>query len=123
MMELNNFIIIALIGIVGGMLSGFLGLGGAVVIIPALVLFLGYSQQMAQGTTLLMLVMPVGSLAAYQYYKAGNADIKTAVILGVAFFISAFISAKYVSHIPQDILRKIFAVVLVMIAIKMFLQK
>ena len=122
-MELNNALIIALIGIVGGLLSGFLGLGGAVIIIPALVIFLGFSQQMAQGTTLLMLVMPVGSLAAYQYYKAGNADIKTALILGAAFFISAFISAKYVSHIPQEMLRKIFAVVLFIIAVKMFLQK
>ena len=123
MMELNNILIIALIGIVGCMLSGFLGLGGAVIIIPALVMFMGYSQQMAQGTTLLMLVMPVGSLAAYQYYKAGNADIKTAVILGVMFFVSAFISAKYVSYIPQEILRKVFAVVLVLIAAKMFFQK
>ena len=100
-MELNNILIIALIGIVGGVLSGFLGLGGAVIIIPALVFILGYSQQMAQGTTLLMLVMPVGSLAAYQYYKAGNADIKTSLILGAAFFLSAFVIAKYVTHIPQ----------------------
>ncbi|MBK9249942.1 MAG: sulfite exporter TauE/SafE family protein [Ignavibacteria bacterium] len=122
-MELNNILIIALIGIVGGVLSGFLGLGGAVIIIPALVFILGYSQQMAQGTTLLMLVMPVGSLAAYQYYKAGNADIKTALILGAAFFISAYVSAKYVTHIPQEMLRKIFAVVLVVIAVKMFFQK
>ncbi|MBS1537824.1 MAG: sulfite exporter TauE/SafE family protein [Bacteroidetes bacterium] len=122
-MELQSTVIIALIGIAAGLLSGMLGLGGAIIIIPALVMFLGYSQQMAQGTTLLMLAMPVGSLAAYQYYKAGHADIKTALILGVAFFISAFVSAKFVTNIPDNILKKVFSVVLVAIALKMWFQK
>ncbi len=122
-MDSPNIAVIVLIGAVAGILSGLLGLGGAIIIIPALVILLGYSQQMAQGTTLLMLAMPVGALAAFQYYKAGDADIKTALILGGAFFISAFISAKFVPHIPQDILRKVFSVMLVAIALKMWFQK
>lgn len=65
----NNFLIIASIGIISGILGGLLGLGGAIIIIPALAIFLGYSQQMAQGTALIMMVLPVGALAAYQYYQ------------------------------------------------------
>ena len=87
-------------------------------------MLLGYSQQMAQGTTLLMLVMPVGALAAWQYYKAGNVDVKTALILGIAFFMSGFIGAKFANQIPQEVLKKVFAVLLIVIAVKMlFLEK
>jgi hypothetical protein len=118
-MALQQAIIVALIGITAGLLGGILGLGGAIIIIPALVMLLGYSQQMAQGTTLLMLVMPVGALAAWQYYKVGNVDVKTALILGVAFFISGFIGAKFANLIPQEILKKLFAILLIAIALKM----
>lgn len=123
-MEWQQPVIIGLIGIAAGLLSGVLGLGGAVIIIPALVMMLGYSQQMAQGTTLLMLVMPVGGLAAWQYYKAGNMDVKTALILGVAFFVSGYIGAKFANQIPQEALKKAFAVLLILIAVKMlFFEK
>ncbi|MDZ4758541.1 MAG: sulfite exporter TauE/SafE family protein [Bacteroidota bacterium] len=123
-MEWQQPITVAIIGIVAGLLGGLLGLGGAIIIIPALVMLLGYSQQMAQGTTLLMLVMPVGALAAWQYYKVGNVDVKTALILGVAFFVSSFIGAKFANQIPQDILKKVFAVLLLVIAVKMlFFEK
>lgn len=118
-MEWQQPTIAALIGVVAGLLGGILGLGGAIVIIPALVMLLGYSQQMAQGTTLLMMVLPVGGLAAWQYYKAGNADVKTALILSVAFFISGYFGAKFANHVPQEFLKKGFAVLLILIAIKM----
>lgn len=123
-MDLHQFLITALIGIAAGLLGGMLGLGGAIIIIPALVMLLGYSQQMAQGTTLLMLVLPVGALAAWQYYKAGNADVKTALVLGLAFFASGFLGARFANHVPQDVLKKIFAVLLILIAVKMlFFEK
>ena len=118
-MEWQQEITVALIGIAAGLLGGVLGLGGAIIIIPALVMLLGYSQQMAQGTTLLMMVIPVTSLAAWQYYKAGNVDVKTALILGVAFFISGFIGAKFANQIPQEVLKKVFALLLIVIAVKM----
>lgn len=123
-MEWQQEITVALIGIAAGLLGGVLGLGGAIIIIPALVMLLGYSQQMAQGTTLLMMVIPVTSLAAWQYYKAGNVDVKTALILGVAFFISGFIGAKFANQIPQEVLKKVFALLLIVIAVKMlFFEK
>ncbi|TND10580.1 MAG: hypothetical protein FD123_222 [Bacteroidetes bacterium] len=121
---MNHTLIIITIGFVAGMLGGILGLGGAIVIIPALVMLLGYSQQAAQGTTLLMLTLPVGALAAWQYYKAGQVEIKTALILAGTFFIGGFFGAKLANLVPQEILKKGFAVLLVLIAVKMlFFEK
>ena len=122
-MELQNIILIAIIGIAAGILSGLLGLGGAIIIIPALVMLLGYSQQMAQGTALVMMVLPVGALAAYQYYEKGFVDIKASLIMAVFFFAGGYFGAKFATHIPQDVLKKVFAIVLVGIAVKMWFEK
>ncbi|MBU2018904.1 MAG: TSUP family transporter [Bacteroidetes bacterium] len=122
-MELQNAIIIALIGAVSGLLGGMFGLGGAIIIIPAMVILLGYSQQMAQGTALIMMVLPVGALAAFQYYQQGFVDVKAALILAAFFFVGGYFGAKFATQIPQDILQKTFAVLLVGIAIKMWFQK
>ena len=119
-MTTTQIIITGLIGLAGGVLSGLLGLGGAIIIIPALVMFLGYSQQMAQGTTLIMMVLPVGALAAWQYYQQGFVEIKTAIILAVMFFIGGYFGAKFAMHIPQEIMKKGFAVALVLIAAKIW---
>jgi uncharacterized membrane protein YfcA len=122
-MEIQNIVIIALIGIVAGLLGGMLGLGGAIIIIPALMLFLGYSQQLAQGTALIMMVLPVGALAAFQYYQKGFVDFKAALILAGFFFAGSYFGARFATQIPQEILRKVFAVMLVGIALKMWFQK
>ena len=123
-MDLQYLLIVALIGIAAGILSGLLGLGGAIIIIPALVLFVGYSQQSAQGTALLMMVLPVGALAAYQYYKEGYVEIKTALIMAVFFFIGGYFGARFATEIPQGLLKKLFAVMLIVIAVKMlFFEK
>lgn len=116
----SNFFIIALIGIISGILGGILGLGGAIVIIPALAIFLGYSQQLAQGTALIMMVLPVGSLAAYQYYQKGFVDIKAALILGLFFFIGGYFGGKFATQLPELIMKRAFAVILVGIAVKMW---
>lgn len=123
-MDLQNIIILALIGIASGLLSGTMGLGGAIIIIPALVMLLGFSQQMAQGTTLMMMVLPVGAMAAYHYHQQGFVDIKAAVVMGTFFFIGGYYGAKMAIAIPQDILKKVFAVLLIIIAVKMlFFEK
>lgn len=122
-MELQNTILIALIGTVAGLLGGMLGLGGAIIIIPALVFLLGYSQQMAQGTALIMMVLPVGALAAFQYYQKGFVDIKAALILALFFSLGGYFGAKFITHIPQDFVKKGFAIMLSIIAIKMWFQK
>ncbi len=120
---MQNIILIAFIGIAAGIMGGMFGLGGAIIIIPALVMLLGFSQQMAQGTTLLMMVFPVGALAAYQYYQKGFVDVKSAAILAVFFFAGGYLGAKFATQFPQDVLRRAFAVLMVVIAIKMWFQK
>ena len=115
-----QIVLVGLIGLLAGVLSGLLGLGGAIVIIPALVMVLGYSQQMAQGTTLLMMVLPVGALAAWQYYQQGFIEVKTALILAVTFFAGGYFGAKLAIHVPQDVMKKVFAIVLLLIAVKMW---
>lgn len=123
-MELQQGFFALIIGLSAGLLGGMLGLGGAVIIIPALVMLMGFSQQLAQGTTLLMLVMPVGGLAAWQYYKAGNVDVKTALILGLAFFAGGYFGARFANHVPHETLKKLFAVLLMALAVKMlFIDK
>jgi hypothetical protein len=106
-----------------GILSGLIGIGGGIIAIPALVFFLGFSQQMAQGTTLAMMVPPIGLLAAWAYYKEGFVDVRAAAIICAGFIVGSFFGAKYAIAIPQEMLRKIFSVILVLVAIKMFFTK
>lgn len=119
-----NYSVVIAIGLVAGVLGGLLGIGAAVIIIPALVLFLGFSQYEAQGTTLAMLLLPVSALAAIQYYKGGYVNVKAAAIMGIMFFLGGFVGAKLATHVPVAILKKLFAVVLMGIAVKMlFFEK
>jgi uncharacterized membrane protein YfcA len=108
------------LGLAAGAASGLLGIGGAVVIIPALVFIFGFSQKMAQGTTLLLMVPPIGLLAALQYYRAGHVDLKAGAIIAALFFVGGFFGAKLADLIDPVLLRKIFAVCLAGIAVKMF---
>lgn len=119
-MSPSQIIITGLIGLAAGLLSGMLGLGGAIIIIPALVMLLGFTQQMAQGTTLIMMVLPVGALAAWQYYQQGFVHVKTSLILAVLFFVGGYFGAKFATHIPQQTMKKVFSVVLLLIAVKMW---
>lgn len=122
-MAFQQITLIALIGAIAGIFGGLLGLGGAIIIIPALALFMGYSQQLAQGTTLMMMVFPVGALAAIQYYNNGQVNVKAAILLAIFFFIGGFFGAKFATQLPQEVLKKIFALLLAGIALNMWFQK
>jgi len=108
-----------LTGLIAGTLSGMFGIGGATIIIPALVFFLGFSQHQAQGTALAALLLPVGILAAIKYYNAGNVVINVALFAALGFFIGGFIGASIAQPIPDVLLRKLFAFYLLAIAIRM----
>jgi uncharacterized membrane protein YfcA len=112
-----------LIGATAGVLSGLLGIGGGIILIPALVLFIGLTQQEAQGTTLILLTAPFGLLAALTYYRSGYADLKIAAILGAGFFFGAFFGAKIATNVPNVLLEKIFGVALLLIALRMLVSK
>jgi len=99
-METQVIFSLAIIGLLAGILGGLLGLGGAIIIIPALVMWLGFSQQLAQGTTLLMMVFPVGLLASWQCYKNGEVNISASLILAAFFFLGGYFGAKLATSIP-----------------------
>lgn len=119
-MEIVKFI---LVGLLVGAMSGMIGIGGAVFIVPILVYLFGWSQHMAQGTALAMLVPPIGILGAWQYYKAGNTDIKVAAIMCVGFFIGSYFGGMFANQVPGETLRKIFGVVLLFVALRMIFGK
>jgi hypothetical protein len=104
-------------------MAGMLGIGGAIIMIPALVFFLGISQQSAQGTSLAVMLPPVGIIAAFNYYKAGYVNIKFAIILAAFFLIGSYFGSKMALTIPQKVLRKIFGVLLLLVAAKMLWSK
>ncbi|MBN2137660.1 MAG: sulfite exporter TauE/SafE family protein [Sedimentisphaerales bacterium] len=112
-----------LLGLITGIFSGLIGIGGAIIIIPCLVFVFGLSQHAAQGTTLALMVPPIGLLAAWTYYKAGYVDMRIAGLICAGFFVGGFIGAKYAAQIPDDILRKIFGAVLLVASLKMMFFK
>lgn len=116
---MSEILIFISIGLIAGVLSGLIGIGGGIIIVPALVLLLGFSQHQAQGTTLALMVPPVGILAAWTYYKNGHVDLKVAALMCIGFFIGGLIGAKIANVIPGVHLEKIFGVALLLVAIKM----
>ena len=122
-MSTINIFLFLLLGLITGIFSGLIGIGGAIIIIPSLVLIFGMTQHMAQGTTLALMVPPIGLLAAWTYYKAGYIDFKVAALICLGFFVGGFIGARFVADIPDLLLRRIFGVVLLLAALKMIFLK
>jgi len=122
-MATSLILILVVIGIITGVMAGMLGIGGAIIMIPALVLFTGFSQQMAQGTSLAVMLPPIGILAALNYYKAGQVNIKYAIILAIFFLVGSYFGSKFALTLPQPVLKKIFGILLLLIAAKMLLGK
>lgn len=123
-MDTQTILILIVIGLAAGMLGGLVGVGGGIIIVPALVYILGYSQKLAQGTSLGMLLLPVGILGAMQFHKHGFIDFKAVLIIGAGFVAGSFFGSKIALSLPQEMVKKIFAVIMLLIAIKMlFIDK
>jgi len=122
-MTTSALLIIIAIGIVAGIMAGMLGIGGAIIMVPALVFFMGVSQHTAQGTSLAVMLPPIGIIAAYNYYKAGQVNIKFALILAAAFLIGSYFGSKLALNLPQPLLKKIFGILLLLVAAKMLFSK
>jgi uncharacterized membrane protein YfcA len=122
-MTISMLITLLAIGIVTGIMAGMLGIGGAIIMIPALVFFLGFSQQTAQGTSLAVMLPPVGILATYNYYRAGHVDLRIAIILACAFLLGSFFGSKFALTLPQTTLKKIFGILLLLVAVRMLFSK
>jgi uncharacterized membrane protein YfcA len=112
-------IIILVIGLCAGVLSGLVGVGGGLIIVPALIFFLGFNQHQAQGTSLGLLLLPVGILAVINYHSKGNVDIKVVAIMSVAFLLGGWLGSKLALRLPEDTVKKIFAIFLFYTAFKL----
>jgi len=110
-----------LIGLAAGIMSGFLGVGGATILIPCLIIIYKSTQHMAQGTSLAAMLLPVGILAAMKYHQAGNVNIKFALLLAVGFLIGGYIGATFAQPIPEPVLRKLFGIFLLIVAAQMLI--
>src|SRR5579883_513148 len=96
------------LGIVAGVLSGVVGIGGGVLIVPALVYLFHQSQHKAQGTSLGALLAPIGVFAFVAYYRAGNADIKAAVYIAIGFMVGGYFGGLWAQHVSDIVLRRAF---------------
>lgn len=121
----NRMIITAYIalGLAAGALSGLVGIGGGVLIVPALVILFGMNQHQAQGTTLALMVPPIGILAAWTYWKQGYVDVRVASFICLGFFIGGLIGAKLATQLSNAALERTFGVAMLVIALKMIIGK
>jgi uncharacterized membrane protein YfcA len=122
-MNTQTLVLLILIGLLAGSLGGLLGIGGGIIMIPAMVYILGMSQHQAVGTSLAVMLPPIGLFAAYNFHKAGYINLKYALIMATAFMVGSFFSSKIAVSLPADTIRKVFSVFLVLVALKMFFTK
>jgi uncharacterized membrane protein YfcA len=118
-MDINTIIILVIIGIFSGILGGMVGVGGGIVIVPALIYFLGFNQLDAQGTSLALIMFPVGILGVMQYYKQGHVDFNIVLFIAIGFVVGSFLGSKISLSIPQETVKKVFALLMIAIAVKM----
>jgi hypothetical protein len=115
--------LLVVVGLLAGILSGFVGVGGGIIMVPALVWLLGYSQHQAQGTSLAVLMLPVVALAVRNYWKEGLIDWKVVGVIAAAFIAGGYLGSKGALSLPTDIVKRIFGVMMLLVAIKLILGK
>jgi uncharacterized protein len=118
-----NTVSFILLGLATGVFSGLIGLGGGIILVPALVFIFKLSQHQAQGTTLALMVPPIGLLAAWSYWQEGFVDLRIAALVGAGFFVGGFLGAKLATGVSTAALERTFGVALLLISIKMILAK
>jgi uncharacterized membrane protein YfcA len=121
-MSLSTIAILAFIGLMAGLLSGFVGIGGGMVIVPGLIYLLGKGQLEAQGTSLAVIMMPVGILGVMNYYKAGHININFALVIAAMFVIGSYFGSKYALKLPEHKIKVVFGIFLLYIAIRMLVS-
>jgi hypothetical protein len=112
-----------ILGTVAGIFGGMFGIGGGTILIPALVYLFGLTQHQAQGTTLAVLVPPIGLLAALRYWQAGNVKLSMAAFICLGFFLGGYLGAHWIQNLPDPMLKKMFGIYLLFIALNMILAK
>ncbi len=118
-----NIILYLLLGLFAGIISGLIGIGGGIIIVPALVYLFGLTQHQAQGTTLALLVPPIGLLAAWTYYKHGYVNLTIAGFVCLGFFVGGLLGAKIAVGLSNVILRRIFGIALLLVSLYMIFER
>ena len=122
-MSVSTFIILIIIGLLAGILSGLVGVGGGILMIPLLIIFLGLTQHQAQGTALFAMLPPIGILAAINYYKEGFVKWEYAIVIAFTFVIGGYLGSKLSLSLPPQMVRRIFGVIMLLGAIKLISSK
>lgn len=124
-MSVSTFVILVLIGICAGILSGMIGIGGGIIMVPALVYFAGVDQYTAQGTSIAAMLLPIGTLAAYNYHQSNAVEWKYAMIIALTFFVGGYFGSKLtLAFISEATLKRVFGVIMLIGGIKlMFFSK
>lgn len=120
--EFQTLFVLVLIGLTAGILSGFIGIGGGIIIVPGLIYLLGFTQIQAQGTSLALMLPPIGILAFMHYYKAGNVDLKVAGVVAATFVVGGFFGAKLAHKLDQNIVKIAFGIIMLLISIKLIVN-
>lgn len=121
--KVTNIFLYLLLGLAAGVISGLIGIGGGTIIVPVLVFLFGLSQHEAQGTTLALLVPPIGFLAAWTYYKEGYVDLRIASLICLGFFFGGLLGAKLATRLSSIVLERVFGIALFLISLKMIFSK
>ena len=122
-MSISTCIILIVIGILAGILSGVVGVGGGLIIIPLLIILLGLSQHEAQGTSLAVMLPPIGILAAINYHKAGFVKWEYAMIIAITFIIGGYFGSKYAVTLRPEIVKRVFGIIMLIGALKIIFSK
>ena len=122
-MSVSTFIILIIIGLLAGILSGLVGVGGGILMIPLLIIFLGLTQHEAQGTALFAMLPPIGILAAFNYYKEGFVKWEYAIVIAFTFVIGGYLGSKLSLSLPPQMVRRVFGVIMLLGAIKLISSK
>lgn len=120
---MTNILLYVFLGLIAGIVSGLIGIGGGIIVIPALIFLFGFSQHQAQGTTLALLVPPIGLLAAWTYYQQGYVDLKIAGYICAGFFFGGFVGAKLAVGLSNVVLERVFGIALFLISLKMIFAR
>lgn len=122
-MTITTIFTLIIIGLLAGILSGLVGVGGGIIMVPLFILFLGLTQHNAQGMSLAVMLPPVTFLAVYNYHKAGVINWKAAIIVSILFIIGGYLGSKLALQIDQKTLKKIFGLVMLIVAFKLIFSK
>jgi uncharacterized membrane protein YfcA len=122
-MDVTTIVVLLLVGLASGILSGMVGVGGGIIIVPCLIYFLGYSQHLAQGTSLAVLLLPAGFFAVMNYYNGGFINIPSTLLIAATFVVGGYFGSKISITMDQQTVKKIFAGMLFLVSMKMFFGK